>query len=301
MGPADRAAVQKKLAAQRAWLAEHPEAGAGGGSAAPYYPSGSWYFSNNYPTNGNPPPEPNSANVFGSSHGGGWHYQATKTSVSSSPSIGATDSGFYYYLCGPGSMTFITRSWDSGRVDNYYNTAGDGETVNYGDGHIWNGGKGWGQRWYGYLYDTAYHSMDWEGGTWGTTWWREKATLNANQSANYFIADPYDSNPGLNNNVITKSNFKGDLDYDLKGYGGAFMASVDTQYLPNWAGYGSAEHFVSVSGWNPTGGGYNGVPYVKYADTADQGSTNQNRAISLDDFYNSMAGYSHQPDKMDLF
>lgn len=101
MGPADRAAVQKKLATQRAWLAAHPEAGASGGSASPYYPSGSWYFSNNYPTKGNPPPEPNSANVFGSSHGGGWHYQATKTSVSSSPSIGASDSGFYYYLCGP--------------------------------------------------------------------------------------------------------------------------------------------------------------------------------------------------------
>lgn len=90
-------------------------------------------------------------------------------------------------------MTFITRSWDPSRVDNYTNTVGDGETVNYHDGYIWNSGKGWGQGWYGYLYDTAYHSMDWEGGTWGTTWWREKATLNTNQPNNYFIADPYDS------------------------------------------------------------------------------------------------------------
>lgn len=84
-------------------------------------------------------------------------------------------------------------------------------------------------------------------------------------------------------------------------HGGAFMAAVDTQYLPNWTGYGSAEHFVSMSGWNPTGGGYNGTPYVKYADTADQGSTNQNRAMSLDDFYKALALYSKVPDKMVLF
>lgn len=79
------------------------------------------------------------------------------------------------------------------------------------------------------------------------------------------------------------------------------MASADTQYLPNWAGYGSAEHFVSMNGTNPTGTGYNGVPYMKYADTANQGNTLGTFAISVDNFYKAMAGSSQQPDKMDLY
>ncbi|HZU12162.1 MAG TPA: hypothetical protein VFB58_04920 [Chloroflexota bacterium] len=263
--PAEQAVVEKKVSAQRAFLAQQSASNAQGGNrgASPGYQSGSWYYSNNYVLK----PEPNVDDNWGWNWSAGWYFNATHTSSTSSGSIGwpppnyNNDNGFYFYMCGPGSTTFTARSWASTAVSNYSNSTGDGEGLHSTDSA---GAQvyGWGWGWYGYLYEAAYWEMGYSSQYgWGTTWQSLKSFINNNDNnANTFIDDPYDEGGG----TLTQSDFNGDASFDLEQYGGAIIAEVSTDSMPEWSTNSNADHFVPVNGWNTSNS------YVNWVDTAYQ-------------------------------
>lgn len=146
---------------------------------------------------------------------------------------------------------------------------------------------GWGNGWYGYMYEAAYWEMQQLSNLpWGTTYNNERDFLNNNQSATRFYADPEDR-PG--STYLNYSTFTGDMAYDLEKYGGALVASVDTVGLPNWNGV-TVSHYVSINGWDPTDGNLN------YADTAwndSRGSTFANERMSAYSFWQSAIQGTH--------
>lgn len=252
----------------------------GAGGVTPGYQSGNWYYANNWKES----PEPDPSDNYGSGYGGGWIFNATKTNRTPSghnPRYDTGNGGFYWDLCGPGSTTFITHTWQPSAVDSYSNNVGDGEGLSS------NGVYGWGSGWYGFLCEAAYWEMQWVGKNnqnWGTAWQSEQSFLNNNQSQNYFASETAPSN----------SDFKYDIDWDLQTNGGASFTAVDTVNLPNWGGT-EADHFISVNGWDPTD------QQVKYADTAYQnegatyGEWPSTGGMSESTFYNNalMWGSSH--------
>lgn len=286
LSPAQRNAIDNKIAAQKAWLAQHPDAlgvstSSGPATASPDYQSGNWYYANNYTLK----PEPNTYNNYGASYGGGWIFNATHTNRTPSPSVNPRNDtwNFYFDLCGPGSTTFTARTWDISAVRDYKNSYGDGENLSS------NGVYGWGNGWYGYLYEAAYWEMEQapagSGLAWGTEYYAERDFLTNNQSYNVFAADPEDRGTG----TLTYSNFTSDTAFDLEDYGGALVAAVDTYGLPEWGSI-SVRHYVPINGWNPWNGNLN---YVDTAWNDSGGSTFTNRSMSANNFYNSAIDGAH--------
>lgn len=295
-----RGDLSKKTALRQAFLTQHPDgidhqAIQAGGTVAPNYTSGNWFYADNYALN----PEPDPKNSYGSGYGGNWIYNATRTAAYNNPNVHnpRTDwYNFYYDLCGPGSSTFVLHTWVPSTVDNYVNSTADGENLSS------NGVFGWGNGWYGLLYEAAYREMTFIGSgstvVWGTPWSQERTYLNSKQSRNTFSADPWDEG----RSSMPESYFTFDINNDLQGSGGAVMAGVDSAGLPNWRGT-HVDHFISVNGWNPSGYGSNtennGTPYLNYADTADQSTppTFGNFHMREHDFYaNAIYSSATNPD-----
>lgn len=283
--PQQQASINQKIAERASWFVHNPVPAAS--QPSPDYPgSGGWWYANNWKL----APEPDTYNNYGANNSGGWIYNATRTNLYNNPNVHnpRTDWwGFYFDLCGPGSTTFITHTWQPSSVDNYSNNTGDGENLYSGPNNTY----GWGNGWYGFLYQAAYWEINYDGGSlaWSAGYSQEQSFLNNNQSANVFTADQ------ASNGTLTEAGFKYDLDWDLHQHGGATFTAVDTNGLKNWNYGGNVSHYISANGWNP-----NSSYQLTYADTADQhpagqstGTTyGESQATDGHSFYtNAVLGY----------
>jgi hypothetical protein len=90
-----------------------------------------------------------------------------------------------------------------------------------------------------------------------------------------------------------------DMAYDLENYGGALVAAVNTQGLPNWGGL-VVNHFVSVNGYNPS------ALSINYVDTADQtngtgGGTFINTSMGEHQFWQNAIHNANNPTQLVIY
>jgi hypothetical protein len=270
---AQQSQINVQLAAEAQWLAQHPYALDSSQPVpkdAPIKPNKNGYYLTSYIAH----PEPQYTSTTSVSHTVPYPY--TGTVLAPTAVISTDPMDFYHFLCGPGSITTITSSWNQKAVVKYKTSKPP---------------KGW----YGFMYaaannvmriyqDPRYAYKDY----WGTLWQDEENYLNRwiHKKGHTFKTAPCETGGKCTSatgdssgaSPMSEGEFLHHVAYDILALHGPLMAGVTTLWLNNWVGRvpsasgdqlnDDVDHFISIVAFRPSGKG--GKAMIAYADTASQ-------------------------------